>query len=156
MSAPNPKELRVGELLRRLKVNHLWAVLGAIVALVVAAFSLGFQAHALVSDVGAKRAVVSDTKHEFFTRYNRYVTARDNYERSRSPETREPYELAERMLVDLVERWWADQNAFSGELDFQPEVIRKGFDPTKSRVVFADGAEFIIPPEIKQKVLEAE
>lgn len=153
---PSPEQIRLGDLIRGLKVSHAWGVSLALIGIVVAAFSLGYKAHSLALAVGVREATISAAKHDFCTRYNRYITARDLSRRSISPQDRETLKIAERMLFDLVNNWWSNQNKFSGELSFQPEIIRKGFDPTKSRVVFADGAEFIIPPEIKQRVLEAE
>lgn len=150
----HPEDIRIGDLLRNMKVTHLWASVVTVLSLASAAFLLGYQVHSLVSDVGVRKCTISEVKHKFFARYNRYITARDNFEENPSPKNRQTYELAEKMLLELVQSWWTDQNDFSGDLDFQPEVIRKGFDPSKSKVVFADGAEFVIPPEIKKQVLE--
>ena len=151
-----PEEMRLGDLLKGLKVSHAWAILAAVLGLVIGAFSLGYKAHSLTAPLRVQEATMSEAEQEFFLRYNRYITARDNDRETNSIEAEQSLSIAERMLFELVHDWWKNQNTFSGTLDFQPEIIRKGFDPTKSRIVFADGAEFVIPPEIKQKVLDAE
>lgn len=150
-----PEELRLGELIRGLKVSHAWAVVALAAGLLAGAFSVGYKASSWAGAVGAQRVAISVAKHEFFTRYNRYITNRDSLQAHFSLEAETEFEQAEKLLFELIHGWWTSQSTFSGDMNFQPEVIRKGFDPRKSLVIFADGAEFVIPPEIKQKVLEA-
>ena len=151
-----PHEPTIGELLSRLKVSHTWGIVVIIFGLVSGSFGLGYKLEEVISGAKVRNVAISEMKHEFFARYNRYITTRDNFEASSTTEAKESYELAKTMFVDLISGWWEDQQNFDGDLTLKPEVIRKGFDPTKSKVIFADGAEFVIPPEIKLEVLERE
>lgn len=171
------EELTVGDLFSKLKVSHAWAILGIAVALIFTAGGIGYKLHGIAHGASIRTAEVSEMKKEFFTRYNRYITTRDillhryvNLSQSISTlekdldrwEEREDsalvkdFMLARKMMFSMISTWWSNQNKFEGSLYFQPEVIRKEYDPTKSRVQFADGSEYVIPPEIKLMVLEQE
>jgi hypothetical protein len=152
----NPSEITVGDVFRRVRVTQLWVVIGSICALLAASFSLGHY----VSDLQAGRRkqieTMSDMKQEFFIRSFRYLSVRDADARASSDESRRALKTANDMLVALISKWWTSRQTFEGILSLQPEIIRKSADPTKSKIVFADGTDWVIPPEIKQQVLDKE
>jgi len=152
----DPDQLTIGELLSRLKVAQAWGFAVIIFGLVTGAFVMGYKLQDMLALSMQRQVTMSEMKHEFFTRYNRYITARDLREAEPTPSTTQDFELAKKMFVDLVSGWWTKQHTFEGDLTLRPEIIRKGFDPTKSRIIFADQAEFVIPPEIKEEVLQLE
>ena len=95
-------------------------------------------------------------QHDFVTRYLRYETSRRRVaEAPDDAQARSTHALAERMFVELVRRWWKKQEELDGSIQLREvQVIRKGSDPTDSRVQFTDGTVWPIPAEIKAKVLE--
>ncbi|MGE0822119.1 MAG: hypothetical protein AB7G75_08040 [Candidatus Binatia bacterium] len=103
-----------------------------------------------------KRLTTLESHHEFVVRYLRYVTSREILDADFSQENKVQFELAEKMFVDLIENWWNQQHQLDGSLVLNQQIIRKGLDPTNSRVEFADGTVWPIPTEIKRKVLQEE
>ena len=89
-------------------------------------------------------------------RYLRYEINRQLLNEDQSDNVRTEFETAKRMFVQLIQKWWKRQEDFDGNLVLNPLLIRKGLDPTNSRVEFADGTVWVIPPEIKRQVLDLE
>jgi hypothetical protein len=100
-----------------------------------------------------KRLARLESRHEFMVRYLRYETSRGILDADFSRENEEKFKLAEQMFVKLVLDWWKKQQDLDGELILNRQIIRKGLDPTNSRVEFTDGTVWPIPTEIKMKVL---
>jgi hypothetical protein len=167
-------QMSILQLLGLLRPGQLWGTLAAIVGLIVGAFTLGNymsqhklsvaeekiklhnqRVEELKSQLGKMEAksVQADTKQEFLIRYLRYMTYKEMLEEDFSSETQAKFEQVENMFVDLIAGWWKRQNEFNGTLVLNPAVIRKGLDPTNSRVSFPDGSGWPIPTDIKQKVL---
>lgn len=104
----------------------------------------------------SERVIQFQLQHEFLIRYLRYEATRQILEEEFSEENRENHELAEKMFVDLILKWWKQQQEFDGTLVLNQQVIRKSLDPTNSRVEFPDGTRWAIPTNIKKKVLDQE
>ncbi len=103
-----------------------------------------------------KRLTQFESQHEFLVRYLRYETSRQILDEDFNQQNEEKLKLAEKMFVDLVVKWWKQQQQLDGSLVLNQQVIRKGLDPTNSRVEFADGTVWPIPTEIKMRVLQQE
>ena len=115
----------------------------------------------LVTAIGDNEALTKlvaqyESQQEFLIRYLRYETARQLFDDQRSAESESSLKLAEKMFVELILRWWKNQQDLDGNLVLNQQVIRKGLDPTNSRVEFADGTAWPIPTEIKLEVLQRE
>jgi len=103
-----------------------------------------------------KRLTQLESHHEFLVRYLRYETSRLILDEDFNRQNEEKFKLAEKMFVDLVLKWWKQQQELDGSLVLNRQIIRKGLDPTNSRVEFTDGTVWPIPTEIKMKVLQQE
>lgn len=103
-----------------------------------------------------KRLTQLKSQHEFLVRYLRYETSRQILDEDFNQDNKEKLKLAEKMFVDLVLKWWKQQQELDGSLVLNRQIIRKGLDPTNSRVEFADGTVWPIPTEIKMRVLQRE
>jgi hypothetical protein len=177
-----PEELRLGELLRRLKVSHAWTLLGVVAGLLAGAFLFGYKTNVWVHGYTSRPATVSAHMRQFLVDYNRYITTRDSlftnltraYDKDSyilAPESllryaqqeiyrlrdkQEEFKRAEGIFFTLIRNWYTRQITHSSDLKFEPEYIdKRGIDPRNSRVIFADGTEVSIPPEIKEKVLKS-
>ena len=100
-----------------------------------------------------KRLTQLESQHEFLVRYLRYETSRLVLNEDASQDNEDKFQLAEKMFVDLILKWWKQQQELDGSLVLNPQILRKGLDPTNSRVEFADGTIWPIPTDIKKKVL---
>ena len=103
-----------------------------------------------------EKLVQYQSQHEFFVRYLRYETSRQILNEQFNEENSGNHQLAEKMFVDLILKWWKQQQELDGNLVLNQQVIRKGLDPTNSRIAFADGTIWPIPTSIKLKVLQQE
>ena len=146
--------LTIGDLLRRLRPAQLWAVGAAVVALIGGTFVLGQSLGQYRAGVMEERLQLVESQEKFFVRYLRYLIAKDRLQRSSSAESERDFKLANDMFVRQIETWWTRQESFDGEIVLSQQIVRKGHDPTHSRVIFADETEWPIPPEIKRQVLE--
>ena len=158
---PRPKSqdtsaITVGDVFRRMRITQLWTVIASICALLTASFSLGHYVSDLQAGRRKQSATMSDMKQEFLTRGFRYLSAKAADARDSSEQSRQTLKTDNDMLVALISKWWTNQQTFEGTLSLQPEIIRKSAEPTKSKIVFADGTDWVIPPEIKQQVLDKE
>jgi hypothetical protein len=147
-------DLTIGELLRRLRPVQIWAVGAAVVALIGGTFTLGQSLGQYRASAMEERLQLVESQEKFFVRYLRYLIAKDRLQRSTSTKSEQDFKLANDMFVRQIETWWTRQESFDGELELGQQIVRKGDDPTQSRVIFADETEWQIPPEIKRQVLE--
>jgi len=108
------------------------------------------------NDTLKKRLAQLESQHEFLVRYLRYETSRQILEEDFNQQNEEKLKLAEKMFVSLVLKWWKQQQELDGSLVLNRQIIRKGLDPTNSRVEFTDGTVWPIPTEIKMRVLQQE
>jgi hypothetical protein len=164
--------MTIRELMGRIRPGQFWGTLGAVAGLVVAAFLLGnyvtqFRvdytqqkvqaAEDHIKDLkeqldkGAARQQQVEAKQEFLVRYLRYMTYREMLRAHHTPENQAKFTQAETMLVHLLKRWWAQHQDAKTKFVFG-QLQKESLDPAGARIVFADGSEWPIPKEVKEKV----
>lgn len=146
------EEMRLQELFSALKPTHALGIIVSILSIVLVAFYLGWTIHALTSDI-SDRLAADTAQHNFFSHYNRYITARDRYYESGSLEDARVFKITERVFVELVYQWWKNRDNLGTTVELQSGRIPKAIGPTPSRIVFVDDSEFVVPPEIVVKVI---
>ena len=96
------------------------------------------------------------SQNEFLLRHLRYETSRQILHEEFNEQNKEKFKLAEKMFVNFILKWWKNQQELDGSLVLNRQIIRKGLDPTNSRIKFADGTVWPIPTPIKRQVLQQE
>ena len=160
-------KITIGRLFSSLKVGQLWALIIAISTIIGLVFTLGYR----FGIAESKEELFESKEESVANRYNkdkcdfmetdlRYKMAREKVLANENEATQQAdsanLALTKKAFVLLISKWWKKQS-FDGHIQMGSiEKIAKGAYLTDSKIIFNDSTVWVIPPEIKQIVLNTE